>query len=140
MEDNNYGTGSGNYSSGQESSNGGSYQQPGGYNNYQQAGGYNNYQQPGNYNNNYQDPDEVPMTTLEWLLTIFLSTIPCVGLVLLIVWAVSSSGNVNRRNYARALLVIEIVYTVLIFILYLTVFAAAFSYVRSGGTLAMLFL
>lgn len=131
MEDNNYGTGSGNYSSGQEPYNGGSYQQ---------SGGYNNYQQPGNYNNNYQDPDEVPMTTLEWLLTIFLSSIPCVGLVLLIVWAVSSSGNVNRRNYARAFLVIEIVYAVLIVILYATVFAAAFSYVRSGGTLAMLFL
>lgn len=35
--------------------------------------------------------------------------LPIVGLIMTIVWAVSSGGPLNRRNYARAMLVLWVI-------------------------------
>ena len=49
--------------------------------------------------------DEV-ITTLGWFGTLIVLIIPIVGLVLYIVWAFGTGGNLNRRNYCRASLIL----------------------------------
>lgn len=50
--------------------------------------------------------DTSPMSVGEWVITMILLAIPVVGLVMLIYWIVSSTGNINRRNYCLASLII----------------------------------
>ena len=53
----------------------------------------------------YDDEEGVAVSTGNWVLTIFLLGIPVVNIILLIVWAVSSSTPKSKRNYARATLI-----------------------------------
>jgi len=46
------------------------------------------------------------MSMGDWLLTILAGMIPCAGIILYIVWAFGSTGNVNRRNFCRAQLIV----------------------------------
>ena len=80
---------------------------------YQQQ--YQPYQQPG------YDPgmDQTPLSMGEWILTILVMMIPCVGLIIYLVWAFG-----NRRNYCRAYLIIYAVILV-ISIAFVTLFGAA---------------
>ena len=57
------------------------------------------YQQPQPY---YQQPVEVPVSTGDWMLTMFLTAIPLVGFVLLLVWAFGSTTPLSKKNWARA--------------------------------------
>ena len=76
--------------------------------NYQYQQPYQQYQQ--NYQPGY-DPgmDQKPLSMGEWILTILVMMIPCVGLILYLIWAFGKTGNVNRRNYCRAYLIIYVV-------------------------------
>ncbi|MDD3142272.1 MAG: hypothetical protein PHX08_25365 [Lachnospiraceae bacterium] len=88
---------------------------------------YNNINNTG-YNPNYVSDvqDETPMTMGDWVLTILALMIPCgVGIILYFVWAFGKKGNVNRRNYCRAWLIISGIVLV-IYILFLLIFGAAF--------------
>lgn len=73
--------------------------------NYQDSTGYNTSGYA-NYTQNY-DPglDTSPMSFGDWLLTLLVMIIPC-GFFLYIYWAFSKTGNLNRRNFSRAYLVI----------------------------------
>ncbi len=62
----------------------------------------NQYQQPV-YNN--QAELESPNTIGDWVLTIFLTCIPCVGLILLFVWAFGNGTNKSKSNWAKAQLI-----------------------------------
>jgi hypothetical protein len=53
--------------------------------------------------------DERPLSVKDWVINILLTCIPCVGIILLLVWAFSSAGNINRKNWARAMLIISII-------------------------------
>ena len=66
------------------------------------------YQQSQQYNSN-----EEPMTLGAWVATLLLGSIPCVGLILYIVWACGKNVNVNKKNFCRAALIIAIVIGVL---------------------------
>ena len=57
--------------------------------------------------------DTSPMSVGEWVVTMILLAIPVVGLVMLIYWIVSSTGNINRRNYCLASPVIAAIIIVL---------------------------
>lgn len=103
------------------------YQQPdGARDRYRQQGGQNYYQ-------GYQAPpetphvpeDELPMTMGQWLLTLIIVFIPvcCVGFIMTLVWAFGN-GNVNRRNFCRALLIVDAIGLLLV-ILYIIILAAA---------------
>lgn len=78
------------------------------------------------YNHNYDtDMDQSPMSMGDWLLTILIMTfIPCVGIVLYFVWAFGKNGNINRRNYCRAYLIIMGIGIVLA-IIFLIIFGIA---------------
>jgi hypothetical protein len=57
--------------------------------------------------------DTSPMSVGQWVITMILLAMPVVGLVMLIYWIVSSTGNINRRNYCLASLVIAAIVIVL---------------------------
>lgn len=61
--------------------------------------------------------DTSPMTVGDWLITIIILGIPLVGFIMLLYWSLSSTGNLNRRNYCLATLVIVAV-ILLLFILF----------------------
>ena len=46
--------------------------------------------------------DTRPMTVGDWMLTLLVLAIPIVNLIMYLVWALSSYGNINRRNFCRA--------------------------------------
>ena len=78
------------------------------------------YQQ--NYANNpnsqYSGMDTSPMSMGDWLLTILACMIPCAGTILSLIWAFGKNGNVNRRNFCRAQLII----TAVVIALYVVIF------------------
>ena len=104
--------------------------QNGGYNTGFNANGFNN-----NYNsqNSYQTPpkqmDLSPLSTGEWLLTLIVGIIPCAGLILYIIWAFGNSGNLNRRNYCRASLILQVIsYVLVVFFILIVVVGGGISY------------
>lgn len=56
------------------------------------------------------------MTLGQWIGTILLSCIPCVNIILLIVWA-AGSGNSTRRKWAQAMLIVSAIGIVVSFII-----------------------
>ena len=48
--------------------------------------------------------DTRPMSVGAWFVTLLVLTIPMVNIVMYLVWAFGPGGNVNRRNYCRAVL------------------------------------
>ena len=86
---------------------------------YGGSGTYGSYGGP-----NDPDQDSGVMPLGEWLLVIIAGAIPCVGLVIYLVWAFGNTGNLNRRNYCRASLIIQIV-SVIVGILFVVFFLTA---------------
>lgn len=59
-------------------------------------------------NTNYAaQPNNQTITLGEWMLTTFLAMIPCVGLIMLFVWAFGDTKNTkpSKSNYAKAMLI-----------------------------------
>ncbi|MFT6828318.1 MAG: putative membrane protein YqjE [Roseivirga sp.] len=48
----------------------------------------------------------------QWVLTIFLTAIPLVGFILLIVWAVNTDTPKSKSNWAKAMLIFYVIGTV----------------------------
>lgn len=53
------------------------------------------------------------MSYKEWALTLFLTSIPVVGLILLFVWAFSESENIHKRNFAKGALLLMLIFAIL---------------------------
>jgi len=49
-------------------------------------------------------PEKRPLTVWEWLVTLLVLCIPFLNIILCLVWALRSSGNIHRRNFCRATL------------------------------------
>ena len=47
-----------------------------------------------------------PLTVGEWWVTLVVLCIPLLNLILCLVWALRSSGNIHRRNFCRATLLL----------------------------------
>jgi len=75
------------------------------------SGGQDNYNYNVNPSPSYggeEGYDNKPMTMGDWVLVLLASFIPCCGgIILYFVWAFSKKGNINRRNYCRAALIIQ---------------------------------
>lgn len=112
-----------------------SYGQAGGQQNYNQAGeqqGYNQASGQQNYNQQVQQPyaqqsnqqqaaDDSSLTLGSWMLTLFLTAIPIVGIVMLFIWAFSADTPLAKKNWARAGLIWKAIGIIL-----LIIFSAAF--------------
>ena len=46
------------------------------------------------------------LTVKEWALTIFITSIPLIGFIMLFVWAFADESNINRSNWAKGNLLI----------------------------------
>ncbi len=55
-----------------------------------------------------------PLTVGDWLITLFVLSIPLVGFVFLLYWALSSSSNINRKNFCLAYLVVAVIIIALV--------------------------
>lgn len=45
----------------------------------------------------------------EWALTIFISSLPLIGIIMLLVWAFSDDGNIHKKNWAKGTLILWII-------------------------------
>lgn len=93
---------------------------------YQQDYTYNTNYNSG-YSNNYQNPgtegmDTTPLSMGEWLLTLLAAVIPCAGLILYCIWAFGKTGNIHRRNFCRASLILQAISIVItiVFVMFIT--------------------
>jgi len=76
----------------------------------------------------FENQDLKPMSVKDWLITLLIMAIPLVGLVMLFVYAFGSDGNVNRRNWAKAQLIVMAIVLGLVLICMIvfgSIFAAA---------------
>ena len=49
------------------------------------------------------------LSTKDWFIIYLIMCIPCVNIILGLVWAFSSTGNLNRRNFARGWLIVSLI-------------------------------
>ncbi|NLW10643.1 MAG: zinc ribbon domain-containing protein [Clostridiaceae bacterium] len=76
------------------------------------------YQQP-QYQQSYQQSgytpavDNSPLSVGQYIGMYLLQIIPVVGFILLLVWAFSGDTNINKKNWARAMLIIMLIGIVL---------------------------
>ncbi|MHC4580698.1 MAG: hypothetical protein ACYS14_04525 [Planctomycetota bacterium] len=49
-----------------------------------------------------EDYRNSPMSVGEWMITLLVLAIPLVNLIMYLYWALSTSGNVNRKNFCIA--------------------------------------
>ena len=52
-----------------------------------------------------QQTSSQPMSVGDWVLTIFLTSIPLIGIILLLVWAFGDNQKVDRANWSKATLI-----------------------------------
>jgi hypothetical protein len=45
----------------------------------------------------------------EWALTIFISSLPLVGIIMLLVWAFSEDSNIHKKNWAKGTLILWLI-------------------------------
>lgn len=106
------------------------YGQQGQYqtNPYQPTNQYNPYQQP---NYQYNQQLEEPVSMGDWLGTLLLfGFVPCVGFILMLVWAFSSNTKKSKSNFCKAYLImmlINIAVGILIAVLFGGAIAALFN-------------
>lgn len=99
-------------------------QQPFSSNVYQQrpyAQGQNVYQP------SYQPETEEPVSLLDWVGTILLGAVPCVGLIMYIIWAFSNDTKKSKANYCKASLILMLSVVALYIIVVVIMMGAVFS-------------
>lgn len=74
------------------------------------------------------------MTLGQWIGTLVLCMIPCVNIVMLIIWAVSS-GNETRKKFAQAYLIVMVAMMVIYGILYVLLGASMLATAGLAGSM-----
>ena len=88
----------------------------------------NQYDYSQQYSQNRNEQlDNAPMDLKDWILTLIVLLIPCVGIVMYFVWAFESNGNINRRNFCRAQLIIFAVLLGIYLVLFMLFGVVAFT-------------
>lgn len=75
-----------------------------------------------------ETPETIKKDTLsvgDWLITMIITAIPIVGIIMLFVWAFSSSTHPTKVNWAKATLIL-IAIVLILYIIFFAVFGAAF--------------
>ena len=49
------------------------------------------------------------LDTKEWAISIFISSLPVIGFIMLLVWALSEDTNIHKKNWAKGTLIIWII-------------------------------
>ena len=75
------------------------------------------------------------ITPGKWALYIFVSSLPLIGLIMLLVWGFGNDGNTIRKNWAKGMLLLYVI-GIILSILFFSLFGlAAFGLgsMESGG-------
>ena len=59
--------------------------------------------------------DHRPLDAKEWALTIFISSLPLIGIIMLFVWAFSDGANIHKKNWAKGTLILWIIAFIIAF-------------------------
>lgn len=51
----------------------------------------------------------------DWALTIFISSLPLIGLIMLLIWAFGDEKNIHKKNWAKGNLLIALIGLILVF-------------------------
>lgn len=87
-----------------------------------------------NYNQNYnfhpgRQTNEAPLSMGEWLLTLLIGAVPCFGIIIYCIWAFEKNGNVNRRNYCRAYLIMTLIaFAIVMIFVFVAIIGALLSF------------
>jgi hypothetical protein len=85
--------------------------------NYQQPYGQQSYQQPYMHGDDLEEPVSID----EWMITMLIMCIPCVNLIMILVWAFGSNTKKSKSNFFKAYLIwilIAIFVTVVLIIVF----------------------
>ena len=52
----------------------------------------------------------------EWALTIFITGLPLVGIIMLLVWAFSEDTNIHKKNWAKGNLLLMVIMLIIILV------------------------
>lgn len=89
-----------------------------------------NQQKQYQYNNQQNQPSGAPlepsMSLGDWLLIMLLVSIPCVNIILLLLWAFGRNVSITKKNYSRAMLIFMVIGLV-IGLIFSSIFATIFS-------------
>ncbi len=58
-----------------------------------------------------------PLSIGDWIITLIVLTIPFVNLIFLLYWSLSSSSNVNRKNFCLAYIILAAIFIALAIVL-----------------------
>jgi len=50
-----------------------------------------------------------PLDPKEWAITIFISSLPLIGIIMLLIWAFSENSNIHKKNWAKGTLILWII-------------------------------
>ena len=64
--------------------------------------------------------EDLPLSVGDWLITLIVLAIPVVNILLYIYWAFFSKGNVSRRNFCKASLILMVFGVILALVLNLS--------------------
>ncbi len=53
------------------------------------------------------------MSYKDWAVTIFLASLPIIGLILVLIWAFDSNTSINKKNWAKGMLLLLVIYFVI---------------------------
>jgi hypothetical protein len=54
------------------------------------------------------------MSYKEWALTIFIASLPLIGIIMLLIWAFDSTTNIHKKNWAKGNLLIVVLWMILV--------------------------
>jgi hypothetical protein len=49
------------------------------------------------------------MSYKDWALTVFISSLPLIGFIMLLVWAFGDEANIHKKNWAKGTLLIAVI-------------------------------
>lgn len=61
------------------------------------------------------EPTSQIMSYKEWALTIFISSLPLIGFIMLLVWAFGDEANIHKKNWAKGSLLLALIALIMVF-------------------------
>ncbi len=55
------------------------------------------------------------LSVKDWAITIFITSLPLIGLIMLLVWAFSDDTNIHKKNWAKGNLLIMLIILAVVF-------------------------
>ncbi|MEO7013002.1 MAG: hypothetical protein ABI127_01740 [Dokdonella sp.] len=81
-----------------------------------------------------ENRSSAPVMSLgDWIITFIILAIPLVNIVMLFVWAFSSTTNPNKSNFCKAYLILALVGIILFFVFGGMAMMTAMQHAGSGG-------